>query len=55
MALHGERVLANPLTRSTKAGRPYARLPEVESQLERGVARRLRAPLACVSTPRRRE
>lgn len=34
MALGGKRGLARPLTRSTKAGRPYARPPEVESQLE---------------------
>lgn len=34
MALGGERGLARPLTRSTRAGEPYVRPPEVESQLE---------------------
>ena len=34
MALGGKHALAKPLTRSTKDGRPYARPPEVESQLE---------------------
>lgn len=34
MALGGRRALAKPLTRSTKAGRLYARPPEVESQLD---------------------
>lgn len=33
MALGGKNSLAKPLTRSTKAGKPYARPPEVESQL----------------------
>lgn len=34
MARGGKRAPAKPLTRSTEAGRPYARPPEVESQLE---------------------
>ena len=34
MSLGGKRVLIKPLTRSTKAGRPYARPPEIESELE---------------------
>lgn len=34
MALGGGRALVEPLTRSTKAGSPYARSPEVETQLE---------------------
>lgn len=34
MALSGEDALAKPLTRSTKAGTPYVRPPEVEAQLE---------------------
>lgn len=33
MALGGKHALAKPLTRSTKAGTPYARPPEVEAQL----------------------
>lgn len=33
MALGGKHALAKPLTRSTKAGTPYVRPPEVESQL----------------------
>jgi DNA-directed RNA polymerase specialized sigma24 family protein len=33
MALGGKGALAKPLTRSTKAGKPYARPPEVEAQL----------------------
>jgi DNA-directed RNA polymerase specialized sigma24 family protein len=33
MALGGKRVLAKPLTRSTKAGTPYVRPSDVESQL----------------------
>lgn len=34
MALGGSDALAKPLTRSTKAGQPYARPPAIESRLE---------------------